>query len=223
MFIQHMFNAIHQVSFLCKNMVQRLKRNCLIRIQALVKKLGKKSHSKECTIVKLSNGMKFISKPYHYAVPPWQLVSAKLGGVPLRVASWWANPEIYSTSQGEHISCWNANLGIPGAVDIATTGKWGKQVLGLKGGMGKNFNHAKLGVSQNAKKPLCIFGDMNQQGALNPNSDYIGQRCTSSQNGRGGTFYVLEDQSLFESMTSLLSGESAPKVGPPPTPRKKRK
>ena len=189
-------------------------------IQAIVKTLGTKSRSKECTVVKLSNGMKFISKPYHYAVPPWQLVSAKLGGVPLRVASWWANPPIYSTTKGEHISCWNANLGIPGAVEIATTGKWGKQTLGLKGGMGTNYNHAKFGISTNPKLPLCIFGDMNQQGALNPNTDYIGQRCNSSQNGRGGTFYVLENEDLFASMTSLLKGETAPTVAPPPRRKK---
>ena len=192
-------------------------------IQALVKTLGKKSHSTDCTLVQLSNGMKLISKPYTNAVPPWQLVSAKLGGVPLRVASWWAEPEIYSTVKGQDINCWHANLGIPGPVEIATTGKWGNQTLGLKGGLGKNFNHAKLGVSKNPKKPLCIFGDMNQQGALNPNSYQVGQTCKSSQNGRGGTFYVLQNEELFKSMSALLGGESASTKAPPPKPRKKRR
>ncbi len=33
---------------------------------------------------------------------------------------------------------------------------------------------------------------------------------TSSQNGRGGTFCVLKDQELFDSLTDLLKGDTAP-------------
>jgi hypothetical protein len=48
---------------------------------------------------------------------------------------------------------------------------------------------------------------MNQQGALS-------EDCSSSQNGRGGMFFALENQELFESLTSLLSDESAPEKSP---------
>jgi len=34
--------------------------------------------------------------------------------------------------------------------------------------------------------------------------------CTSSQNGRGGMFFVLEDQDLHDSVAALLAGKSAP-------------
>jgi hypothetical protein len=44
---------------------------------------------------------------------------------------------------------------------------------------------------------------MNQQGSL-------AGKCNSSQNGRGGLFYVLENRDLFDSLTSLLTGGRAP-------------
>ena len=72
-----------------------------------------------------------------------------------------------------------------------------------------HFNHAKIAVSQDNTKPLSIFGDMNQQGAIRPGFDYPQQRCSSSQNGRGGTFYALDNKELFKSMTALLKGKSA--------------
>jgi hypothetical protein len=62
--------------------------------------------------------------------------------------------------------------------------------------------------------PLCIFGDMNQQGALGPDYAYKGQTCSSSQNGRGGLFYVVENVSLFKTCTALLQGDTAPETGP---------
>jgi len=181
-----------------------------VDIQVLVKTLGNKSKSTDILISKLSSGVTLISKPSACAVPPWQMVSAKLGGINLRVASWWASPEIYSTAAGQLPTCWSVGLGTPGAVQIAETGNWNGTVLGLKGGDGQNFNHAKIGISTDAKNPLCIFGDMNQQGALAPNYAYSGQTCSSSQNGRGGTFYVLNNAVLFKSLTQLLAGDSAP-------------
>ena len=48
-----------------------------------------------------------------------------------------------------------------------------------------------------------IFGDMNQQGALSG-------KCASSQNGRGGMFFILEDQALHDSVAALIDGNSAP-------------
>ena len=197
-------------------------------VQELVKALGiPASQSKEktpqppalpgqpaCTISQLSSGVQLISKPSALHLPPWQLVSAELGGVSLRVASWWAAPEIYSTDAGVEIDGWPANLREPGAVSIATTGSWDGTTLGLTGGMGTTFNHAKIGLSTDASQPLCIFGDMNQQGALRANYAHPGQTMGSSQNGRGGTFYVLQNQQLFDSLTQLLKGDTAP-TSPP--------
>ena len=44
---------------------------------------------------------------------------------------------------------------------------------------------------------------MNQQGTIS------GSNCGSSQNGRGGTFYVVTNQQLADSLTSLLAGNAA--------------
>lgn len=183
-------------------------------IQALVKELGKESQSKTCTVAKLSTGIQLISKPSLLGVPPWQLISSKLDSLPLRVASWWANPFIYSTDEHTEIPCWPEGEKKPGPVSIATSGEWNGKKIGLTGGEGEDHNHAKIGISTEASKPLCIFGDMNQQGALAPNYAYKGQLCSSSQNGRGGTFYVLENEELFKSLTALLKGDTAPTSGP---------
>jgi hypothetical protein len=85
----------------------------------------------------------------------------------------------------------------PGPVDIAIQGQWQGTTLGLKGGSGPDFNHAKVGVGVGVgvlgTKHYAIFGDLNQQGALSGN-------CASSQNGRGGLFYVVDDEALFDSV-----------------------
>jgi len=182
-------------------------------IQALVAKLGQLSTGNACVTATLSSGVQFISKPAALQVPPWQMVSAKLNGISLRVASWWQDPQIYSTVAGETPQCWAPGLGIPGAVDIATNGNWNGIVIGLQGGDGPNFNHAKIGVSTDPSKPVCIFGDMNQQGALSPNYSHPGQTCDSSQNGRGGTFYAFSNSPLWTSLSQLLKGASAPIKG----------
>lgn len=183
-------------------------------IQTLVKQLGKESNSTNCLVTTLSSKLTLISKPSQLHLPPWQLVSAKLNGLPLRVASWWENPKIYSTGANLEIPGWPAGLRKPGPVAIATTGNWQGKSIGLVGGLGKQFNHAKVGVSEDAKTPSCIFGDLNQQGALSPNYAYSGQPMGDSQNGRGGTFYVLDDPQLFKSLTGLLKGDTAPASGP---------
>ncbi|MCA9062193.1 MAG: hypothetical protein KDA96_04020, partial [Planctomycetaceae bacterium] len=187
-------------------------------IQELVGQLGKKSTSTECLVSTLSNGMQLISKPSAMAVPPWQMVSAQLGGVDLRVASWWFKPAIYSTTRDTPVGCWDPSLGKPGAIEIATTGYWkdGKKelTLGLEGGEGTNKNHAKFGVSTSGRRPLCLFGDLNQQGALCEGYSSAKQKCSSSQNGRGGLFYVFSNRTLHSSMARLLSGQSAP-TSPP--------
>jgi hypothetical protein len=43
---------------------------------------------------------------------------------------------------------------------------------------------------------------MNQDGSVS--SD-----CGSQQNGRGGLFYILEDQKLHDAIAQLISGASA--------------
>jgi hypothetical protein len=179
-------------------------------IQELVKQLGVLSSSKTILKKTLSTGITLISKPSGLNVPPWQLVSAAMNGLNIRVASWWAKPEIYSTSAEYEPGCWASELGKPGAVDIATSGSWNQVPFELIGGEGENRNHAKLAVSLDKNQPLSFFGDMNQQGALEENYSYNKQQCNSSQNGRGGTFYVLSNPSFHDSLSALLAGESAP-------------
>jgi hypothetical protein len=59
--------------------------------------------------------------------------------------------------------------------------------------------------NQGAAHSYVIFGDLNQQGTL------AGPRCDSSQNGRGGLFFVLDDGYLWSSVRDLLQGETAPR------------
>ena len=214
-------------------------------IQELVRGLGKISRSRTAMQATLSSGVVLISKPSDLNVPPWQMVSALLGGEPLRVASWWAEPEIPTTSATTPIACWDPSLGKPGAVEIATTGTWEGKTLGFEGASDPEGNHAKIGVStewrpytnlvgmnrlgalprppcpkaesspecrgfcRNCLAGICslpyvIFGDMNQQGTLS------GPLCDSSQNGRGGLFFAVQNTQLFNSVRNLLQGQAAP-------------
>lgn len=173
------------------------------KLRVLAHQLGHESSSTEIMKETLSTGVIFISKPSKVHVPVWQLVSAEMDGLPIRAATWWANPKIPSTTADTPIECWNATLGHPGAVQIATSGSWQGKSIGLKGTPSANGNHAKIGVSRDAAKEFCIFGDMNQQGTIDGD-------CNSSQNGRGGEFFVLKQSDLFHSLTALLAGDSAP-------------
>lgn len=175
-------------------------------VQALVKTLGKESTSTDVLVSKLSSGVTLISKPSLLRVPVWQMVSAQLKGVNLRVASWWEAPAINSTPAGQIPGCWSPKLGKPGAVEIATSGQWQGTSIGLLGGAHAQCNHAKVGVSTDARQPLSIFGDMNQQGAYSPDPK---EGCNLSQNGRGGLFYVVNNAQLRDSIASLLKGFSA--------------
>jgi len=176
-------------------------------IQDLVNSLGTKSKSKDVVESDLSSGVKVISKPSNLNVPPWQMVSATLGGVSLRTATWWASPKIPTTTKSTKIQCWSTSLSKPGAIEVATTGHWNNVEIGLAGGGGPNFNHAKIGVSTSGDRHYAIFGDMNQQGTLSGN-------CKSSQDGRGGLFYVLENEDLSDSITALIKGKTAPTTLP---------
>lgn len=177
-------------------------------VQALVKALGVKSKSTVALHDELSTGVDLISKPSALNVPPWQMVSAFLKGAPLRAATWWEKPEIYSTTASTKIGCWSNTLGKPGPVEIATTGQWSGQTIGLTGGSGPDFNHAKIGVSTSGPEHYTIFGDMNQQGTIS------GDNCNSSQNGRGGLFYIIDNEELSASVASLIQGDSAPTHAP---------
>ena len=173
-------------------------------VQHLVRSLGKRSESKAITKITLSSGIVLISKPSGLHVPPWQMVSAVLGGISLRAATWWANPKIYTTTSSTSIACWDDSLGKAGPVEIATSGEWEGKKFELKGGLGPDFNHAKLGVSISDDKQYSIFGDMNQQGTSS------GPNCASSQNGRGGLFYVVDSADLSNSIKNLINGDTAP-------------
>jgi len=185
-------------------------------VQALVKSLGKESTSKAVVKDTLSSGVQVFSKPSGLHVPPWQMVSALLNGVSLRAATWWAAPEIPTTTPTSKISCWDDSLGKPGPVAIATTGSWGGKTIGLKGGEGTNFNHAKIGVSTSGSTPYTIFGDLNQQGSLDA------PKCGSSQDGRGGLFYVMNNAALAKSIGDLIKGSTASTTVPksPTVPKK---
>jgi hypothetical protein len=176
-------------------------------IQTLVANLGVKSSSSIFTKDTLSSGVTLISKPSQLNVPPWQFVSAVLGGASLRTATWWAFPKIYTTTASQKMGCWDSSLSKPGRVEIATTGQWEGVDFGLTGDGGPDSNHAKLGVSISNATHLSIFGDMNQQGAVSGN-------CGSSQNGRGGLFFVVNDEALTTSLTALIDGNTAPTKGP---------
>jgi Deoxyribonuclease II len=184
-------------------------------IQKLVAGLGVQSKAATATIDRLSSGVHLISKPSHLHVPPWQMVSALLGGVPLRAATWWASPEIYSTTATTKMACWSPTLGKPGAVEIATTGHWEGKEFALTGGLGSNHNHAKIGVPTSGTSQYAIFGDMNQQGDA-----LVATDCGSSQNGRGGLFYVVDDAGLFSSVKDLITGTTAPTAAPATAPAK---
>ncbi|MCX6599611.1 MAG: hypothetical protein NTV70_24925 [Acidobacteria bacterium] len=174
-------------------------------IQTLVGQLGSAAKSTTPTIDKLPGGVTVISKPSGLHVPPWQMTSALLGGAPLRAATWWLQPLIPTTTATTPIGCWSPTLGTPGPVEIATSGTWDNKRIGLKGSPSPQGNHAKIGVSR-GKKPLAIFADLNQQGALSGGPS----ECDSSQNGRGGLFFVLSNKKLAASVGALITGETAP-------------
>lgn len=170
-------------------------------VQKAAKALGQESDSDALVEGTLSTGVLFISKPSNLHVPPWQMVSSQLGGISLRTATFWAKPQIPTTTDSEAPECWDETLGTPGPVEIAGTGSWRKTTFDLTGNPGGN--HAKIGVSTSGAADIAIFGDENQQGALSGN-------CKSSQNGRGGTFYAIENADLAQSIgKNLIAGTNA--------------
>jgi hypothetical protein len=137
-------------------------------------------------------------------------------GPALKTATWWTEPEIQPTATTAKPKCWDDSLATPGPVAIALTGTWQGKTIGLTGGAATTKNHAKIGVSEGDGLTLSIFGDMNQQGVLTPTVPKKSKKgeatCDSSQNGRGGTFYALDNPKLFESVTALFHGQTAPVI-----------
>ena len=158
------------------------------------------------TQASLAPDVMLISKPPNLNVPPWQMVSALLASESERTATWWASPQIYSTKKSTKIGCWEGTLKsdkkTAGDVVIAKTGNWAGRTLGLIGGQ----NHAKVGVTTSGSKHYAIFGDLNQQGSINP----VNGSCAKSQNGRGGLFFVVENENLFKTLSGMLEGEDEP-------------
>lgn len=169
-------------------------------VQKLVNSLGVQSTGSKPLTGILSTGVELISKPSKLAVPPWQMVSALLGGVPLHVANWWTNPDKLASTTASNataIKCWDASLPAPGSVNNATTGAWAGKSFGLLGGDNPDGNHAKVAVATGSQH-YTIFGDMNQEGSYN------GPNCSISQNGRGGMFFVVTDAQLTASVGGLI-------------------
>eukprot|EP00927_Polykrikos_kofoidii_P080858 TRINITY_DN77852_c0_g1_i1.p1 TRINITY_DN77852_c0_g1~~TRINITY_DN77852_c0_g1_i1.p1 ORF type:complete len:502 (-),score=52.57 TRINITY_DN77852_c0_g1_i1:64-1569(-) len=163
--------------------------------------------------VKTSEGkqIRVIAKPSRLEVPPWQMVSS-LTGEALRTATWWASPKIASTKDGFLPGCWNSSLATPKEVQVATSGQWAGTSFSLEGKPSQDGNHAKIGHSLSGQS--VVFGDMNQAGSLSPgDSD-----CKVSQNGRGGLFFVVEDETLHAGVQQLLKGDTAPYASDPPSP-----
>lgn len=175
----------------------------------LVGALGRVSAAKTYMDQTLSSGVRMIVKPSALHVPPWQFVSSVLGGEPLLSATWWANPPIASTRSAADVHCWDPSLPKPpGEVDVALAGAWDGATVAFTGGP----NHAKVGVSlPSGAHHYAIFGDLNQQGQLgSASAPNDAKTCASSQNGRGGMFFVIDDPTLAAGVSKLITGKIAP-------------
>ncbi|CAE7181691.1 hypothetical protein AK812_SmicGene6409 [Symbiodinium microadriaticum] len=187
-------------------------------LASLAKQLGVVQQVAEPFLATLSvktarSQIRLLGKPSGLHVPPWHMVSSLLGGQPLRTATWWDRPEINSTRAGFVPGCWSSHFkSAPGEVQVALTGEWNGEKFSLRGNPSSKSNHAKLGVSLSGTK-LAVLGDMNEQGSLGMPGD---EPCSASQNGRGGLFFVVEDDQLHTGLSALMRGETADYVGGPP-------
>ena len=176
---------------------------------ALVNALGKVTTDNRFIDQPLSSGFRMIVKPSALHVPPWQFLSSVLDSEPLLTATWWANPQIPSTRSGKDVHCWDKSLTKPpGEVDVAFNANWEGVLVGFTGGP----NHAKIGVSMpSGAHHYAIFGDLNQQGQLgDPSHPNDAKTCNSSQNGRGGLFFVADNPQLSAGVAKLITGTRAP-------------
>ena len=58
-------------------------------------------------------------------------------------------------------------------------------------------------MSTDGTHHYAIFADLNQQGRLTA-------KCDSSQNGRGGLFFIVDDPALHAAVSELIRGATAP-------------
>jgi hypothetical protein len=180
----------------------------LADLDAIVATLGRQVDDKAFSVQRLSSNVLLIAKPSALHVPPWQFVSSVLGGEGLQTATWWAQPRIASTRSAADVHCWDPSLKIPpGRVDVAVSSIYESAQLAFTGGP----NHAKIGTSLGGGgHHYAIFGDLNQQGKLGTAADNGDKTCASSQNGRGGMFFVLSDPTLSSGISKLITGKIAP-------------
>lgn len=173
-------------------------------IRTVAASLGAKTNGDEMLVNKLSTGLHLLAKPSQLHASPWHLVSSVLGSVNLLVATWRNPSDIPDTNAHQNIKCWpsGGDWKLPGAVVNARSGHWDAKSFGLLGVGSAAGNRAKIGVATSGSHPYAIFGDLNQEGALSGN-------CGAKQNGRGGMFFVVEDQKLRDSVRKLIS------IGPP--------
>lgn len=169
----------------------------------MARALGRLSEDTTLLNITLSTGVRFISKPPNLHVPPWQMLSAVLGGTPLLVATWLTGPQQIQDTEAGRPECWDASLGDAGPVTNAEIGTWSGKSFGLTGGVSADRNHAKVGVSKPAK--YAIFGDLNQAGSLV-------EPCDVPQNTRGGIFFVVEDETLSAELGSMMERGAPSKV-----------
>ena len=87
----------------------------------------------------------------------------------------------------------------PGPVEIARSGAWDEQDINLTA----PSNHAKIGTVVAGDKKYAVFGDLNQQGGIAPPA------CDKSQNARGGLFFAVAHEKLFEDVKDLIEGDTA--------------
>ncbi len=128
---------------------------------------------------------------------PWSYVTAKLNAG-LRVLSWYSHPYTPPLCQGDTSGA--ASCAYPGFNTIQI-------VNGLQlpdgsyswcghGAASNSGNHAKIGIGINSN--WVVFGDMNMQGTIN-------SYCDSSQMGRGGGFYAIQNQTLWNGFNKVFS------------------
>lgn len=178
----------------------------LKELDDIVATLGKEVGDRTPDVEQLSSGVQLITKPSALHVPPWQFVSSMLGGEHLITATWWARTRIPSTHGQQDVHCWDPALkSAPGEVDVAVQSVYEGHQLAFTGGP----NHAKVGASfGGGGHHFAVFGDLNQQGTLGkPGSSYAD--CGAGQNGRGGMFFVVADQTLSTGIAKLVTQQIA--------------
>jgi hypothetical protein len=107
------------------------------------------------------------------------------------------NSRIYTNKAGKEDGLLGLVVKRPGASEIATSGEDDHPLVSKAGS-----NHGKIGVSIERKALLDLWG--------HESAGSVTGSCDSSQNGRGGLFFVVEDKVLTTDLTNLIGGDTAP-------------